>query len=253
MRKTFILSLLLLLGGLQAVQAQKIVLKFVNGEIVKYNISELESIWFEDTVTIIDDTHEYVDLGLPSGTLWATCNVGATAPEEYGDYFAWGETKPKSEFTWENYKYSGGTNHLLTKYCNNDFFGYNGFTDDLTELLPEDDAATVNWGENWQTPTVEQVKELVNNVNTSTKWTTVNGVIGRLVTSKKNNKSIFFPAAGCYTETLEDVGFGCGFWSRTLAEYPDEANAGYLLIEDVGWADDIDRNWGINVRPVRKQ
>ena len=93
--------LLFLVGGLQVVQAQKMVLKFVNGEIVKYNINELESIWIEDAGTIIDDGYEYVDLGLPSGTLWATCNVGATAPEEFGYYFAWGEVQRKSEYNWE--------------------------------------------------------------------------------------------------------------------------------------------------------
>ena len=94
--------------------------------------------------------HEYVDLGLPSGTLWATCNVGATTSEIYGDRFAWGETQPKTTYTWSNYKYSNGgddDNPNLTKYSLNSIFGccgYNGFVDDLSTLLSEDDAATAN-------------------------------------------------------------------------------------------------------------
>ena len=108
--------------------------------------------------------HEYVDLGLPSGTLWATCNVGASKPEEYGDYFAWGETKPKSDYSWETYKWCKGSSKTMTKYCTNSKYGYNGFTDDLWELLPEDDAATVNWGSGWQTPSLAQLKELFNSI-----------------------------------------------------------------------------------------
>ena len=96
--------------------------------------------------------HEYVDLGLPSGTLWATCNVGADTPEGYGDYFAWGETTPKTTYNWNTYKYCNGGEGLntLTKYCSDSNFGYNGFTDNLTVLqLMDDDAATVNWGSGW--------------------------------------------------------------------------------------------------------
>ncbi|MBR6016482.1 MAG: hypothetical protein IK067_05060, partial [Prevotella sp.] len=98
--------------------------------------------------------HEYVDLGLPSGTLWATCNVGAETPEDYGLYFAWGETVGYTGdtsdgrlFDWANYKWCDGSNTTLTKYCNNSEKGKDGFTDDKTVLDPEDDAATANWGE----------------------------------------------------------------------------------------------------------
>ena len=80
--------------------------------------------------------HEYVDLGLPSGTLWATCNLGANSPEQYGDYFAWGETAPKEVYTWTTYKWCNGTNNTLTKYCTNSSCGYNGFVDNKTELEP---------------------------------------------------------------------------------------------------------------------
>ena len=100
-----------------------------------------------------ENTYAYVDLGLPSGTLWAAYNVGAEAPEEYGDYFAWGETQPKNDYSWATYKYSVGDKYHLTKYCNVAEFGNEGFVDNLFFLQPTDDAATVNWGGNWRTPT----------------------------------------------------------------------------------------------------
>ena len=269
-----ILTLLLLLGGLQAVQAQKIVLKFVNGEIVKYNINELESIWFEDTGTIIDDTHEYVDLDLPSGTLWATCNVGATAPEEFGYYFAWGETQRKSEYSWETYKFVGeeirleedGESfeaHSVTKYCTDALseYAYNGLTDNLTELQPEDDAATVHWGSNWQTPSFEQWMELLDDNYTTCEETTLFGVNGVRVKSKSNNNSIFIPDAGHRQNT--DFYSGNAYWSRTLStDYGDCAYALYISgsssspfgssYNSSDWEDE-DRYLGEPIRPVRNQ
>ena len=139
--------------------------------------------------------HDYVDLGLPSGTLWATCNVGANVPEEYGDYFAWGETRPKSEYSWENYKYCKGEKQY-TKYCCDSDFGFNGFTDNLTVLQPEDDAATVNWGNGWCMPTDDQWKELLE--NTRSKWAKRKGIVGRLFIAS-NGKSLFLPAAGTHS------------------------------------------------------
>ena len=106
---------------------------------------------------LVAPSHEYVDLGLPSGTLWATCNVGADTPESYGDYFAWGETEPKTTYDWSTYKYCVGEYDRLTKYCSDTTYGYNGFTDDLYVLQPSDDAATVNWGEGWRTPKVRKL------------------------------------------------------------------------------------------------
>lgn len=103
------------------------------------------------------EEHEYVDLGLPSGTLWATCNVGASIPCEQGYEFRWGEAKDGGY-----YKYCvGGDLYQLTKYCQLPDFGYNGYIDKFMVLQSEDDAATVNWGNDWHTPTVEQWKELV--------------------------------------------------------------------------------------------
>lgn len=137
--------------------------------------------------------HDYVDLGLPSGTLWATCNVGADTPEGYGDYFAWGETTPKTTYDWSTYKYANGDEKKLTKYCKKPDYGNNGFTDKLTMLQVGDDAATANWGKGWRTPTEEQWDELID--NTTSTWTTQNGVEGIRFTAS-NGRTLFLPAAG---------------------------------------------------------
>ena len=157
--------------------------------------------------------HGYVDLGLPSGLLWATCNVGAETAEEYGDYFAWGETQPKDYYYWSTYQYCNGSSSTLTKYCNNSSNGYNGYTDNLTTLLPEDDAATANWGSDWRMPTNEEWQELYN--NTTVTWTTRNGVDGRLFTASNGN-SLFLPAAGFRNGSLS-----CRRWRqrRLLVEF----------------------------------
>ena len=192
--------------------------------------------------------HEYVDLGLPSGTLWATCNVGANAPEEYGDYLAWGETEPKTTYNWDTYKYSNGFEQL-TKYCNDDSWGYNGFTDNLTTLQSTDDAATANWGSGWCMPTYEQWEEL--HQNTSNTWTTQNGVNGRLYTASNGN-SLFLPAAGEYLEDeCHGAGGWGGFWSRSLhVDTPRDAFFLYINSDRSELSYD-DRNMGFSVRPVR--
>ena len=193
--------------------------------------------------------HEYVDLGLPSGTLWATCNVGASKPEDYGDYFAWGETKEKDDdYDWDTYKHAKFDK--LTKYCNKSDFGYNGFADTLTELQPCDDPATANWGNGWYTPKKEQWDELM--AHTNSEWTTRNGVEGRLFTSKKNGQSLFLPAAGYrWTDELYNAGSSGDYWSSSLGtDFPLYAwgfrfFSGYALVDDYG------RNEGQSVRAVR--
>ena len=160
---------------------------------------------------------EYVDLGLPSGTLWATCNVGASKPEEYGDYFAWGETTPKSTYDWSTYRWCKGSYYTMTKYCTDSKYGYNGFTDNLTELQPEDDAATANWGSGWKMPSYDQINELVNDEYTTSEWTQLNGVYGCKVTSKSNGNSIFLPAAGYrWSGELRNAGSFGYCWSSSL-------------------------------------
>lgn len=135
------------------------------------------------------DKVEYVDLGLPSGNLWATCNLGASSPEAYGDYYAWGEVEPKQKYTYPNHKwYKEGAPSLgFTKYNNED--------GKLT-LEDEDDAVIQKLGNGWRTPTLADFRELTNQKLTTIKKTTLNGVAGYQITSKKNKKSIFIPCAG---------------------------------------------------------
>ena len=186
--------------------------------------------------------HEYVDLGLPSGTKWATCNVGASEPEEYGDYFAWGETTPKSTYNWSTYKWCKGSETTKTKYCTQSDYGYNGFTDNLTELQPEDDAATANWGSGWRMPSSDQINELINDEYTTWEWTQLNGVYGRKVTSKSNGNSIFLPAAGIrWDDELYDAGSDGLYWSSSLTPFYDNF-ACFLYFNSGGW------NWNYNYR-----
>ena len=198
------------------------------------------------------DTMEYVDLGLPSGTKWATCNVGASKPEEYGDYFAWGETTPKSTYDWSTYKWCKGYETTMTKYCKRSDYGYNGFTDNLTELQPEDDAATANWGSGWKMPSLDQIKELCNSSYTTSEYTQLNGVYGHKVTSKSNGNSIFLPAAGsrCGDE-LYNAGSLAYYWSSSLGPSRDY-NAYNLYFNSGYWNWNYDTRYeGQSVRAVR--
>ena len=204
-------------------------------------------------------SHEYVDLGLPSGTLWATCNIGAENPEDYGLYFAWGETTGYTQdtsdghsFNWTSYKYAIDSYRTLTKYCYWSSYGYNGFTDNLTELELDDDAAYVNWGSDWRMPTIEQFQELINSSYTTTTWTTQNGVNGYKITSKSNGNSLFLPAAGYRSDSsLSYAGSNGHYWSRTLrTSGPNYACYLYFYSDYVDWGID-DRYLGPSVRPVR--
>ena len=192
---------------------------YLNGDVIYegLNISSDLMIEFDvDCGGSIVINHDYVDLGLPSGLLWATCNVGANTPEEYGDYFAWGETQPKDIYSWSTYQYcNNGFLNRLTKYCSNSQYGYNGYSDNLTTLLPEDDAASANWGIDWRIPTQGEWLELLS--NTTNTWTTQNGVYGRLFTAENGN-SLFIPAAGYYGgSSLYDAGSYDYYWSSSVS------------------------------------
>lgn len=206
----------------------------------------------------IPDTREYVDLGLPSGTLWATCNIGASSPEEYGDYFAWGETEGynsgKTNFDWSTYKFCKGSANSMTKYCTNSSYGYNGFTDNISELAHNDDAAYVYWGPTWCMPSIEQFDELINSSYTTTEETTQNDVNGLKITSLKNGNSIFLPKAGFYSDSsLTGAGSRGAYWSRTLySDFPYDAR--YLTFGVTGTRTTFfSRFDGRSVRPVRSQ
>jgi hypothetical protein len=190
---------------------------------------------------------------LPSGTLWATCNIGASSPEEYGDYFAWGETEPKADYSWATYKWCNGSSTTLTKYCTNSEYGT---VDNKTELDPEDDAATVNWGTSWRMASKEQYQELIDNC--TSVWTTRNGVNGRLVTGP-NGYTLFLPAAGYRRDdSLYHAGSRGNDWSRTLYSSgsfsgPGSAYGVYFDSSFLNWNTIGSRSYGLAVRAVRVQ
>ena len=216
-----------------------------DGNITSYDITEVYNILLGFGPSV--DTHEYVDLGLPSGTLWATMNIGANAPEEFGDYFAWGETTPKEVYNWNTYQWCNGRWNKMTKYCTISTHGDNGFTDGKTELDPEDDAASVNWSSQWRMPSKEQLDEL--RTKCTWTWTTSNGVKGYRVS--KNGKSIFLPAAEGYSGSILSSGNLGYYWSRTLGDTKSYyANYLYFYSSSVT-AEAFERSTGCTVRAVR--
>lgn len=195
------------------------------------------------------NSHNYVDLGLPSGNLWATCNVGADSPEGYGYYLAWGETQPKdTTYYWDTYKYSATNDfHGLTKYCCNSEFGFNGFTDGLKVLLPEDDAATVNWGGDWQTPSRSDWEELINNC--TNEWITTENANGRLFTAPNGN-TLFLPAAGIYGDNIGGFESHAHYWMNELTEEGVTVAQDYVFFSYQASLIGSYRCQGESVRPV---
>ena len=183
-----------------------------------------------------DNRHPHaIDLGLPSGTKWACCNVGASKPEGYGGYFSWGETKTKSSYTKENYLNGNGTSYYIGK----DIAG------------TQYDAATTNWGASWVMPNKEQMDELY--YKCTSEWTTKNGIKGRRFTGP-NGASIFLPAAGYrwLQSILERKGTNGYYWSSTLSDSYDHRAWGrtfYYSGDDYNYDE---RYIGESVRPVRK-
>ena len=182
-----------------------------------------------------------VDLGL--SVKWASCNVGATQPWEYGGYYAWGETEEKNYYYWSTYKYCNGTSISMTKYCTS---SSDGTKDNKTTLEPADDVAHVKWGGNWRMPTRAELNELCNNCIWT--WTTLNGVNGYRVTGPNGN-SIFLPAAGYRYAKVNNLGSGC-YWSSSL--HSSYSVGAYNLLfgsNSYDWNSDS-RNNGHTVRPV---
>ncbi len=185
--------------------------------------------------------HGYVDLGLPSGLKWATCNIGASVPEEYGNYYAWGETTTKKKYSEENCTvYSKDTTWLKQS----------GIIDDSGNLTPQYDAANVNWGGSWRMPTRIEYEELMNCCRWG--WKTLNGVDGVIFTGK-NDKSIFIPLGGCVDESSVDfTGDDCMMWTATVDKTDPEAATGLCIGKDwhnINW---FDRFLGLTIRPVAK-
>ena len=183
--------------------------------------------------------HNYVDLGLTSGTLWATCNVGAFAPFDFGDYFAWGETEPKTEkyYDWTNYKWSTGQDGHYSKYTDED---------GKTVLDREDDAAWANWGGDWRMPTQEEMEEL----REECKWKWI-WMFKCFNITGPNGKSIILPAAGYYNQGgCYNVNTECRYWTSSI--YTRDIEEAYFLLGEYRHVDPVagDRYYGRSVRPV---
>lgn len=214
----------------------------------------------EKSFTTKETSYAYVDLGLPSGTLWATCNVGADNPEDYGYHFAWGEVVPKSTYTFSTYKWmksgysdwTGCSKYTIPDgqtsgcwYSNGTFVG-----DNKTELDLEDDAAYMNWGEGWRMPSRAQWYELSDTNNCTWTWTKLNGKNGYLVESKRNEASLFLPAAGYQLDRYKGADSEGDYWSRSLVT----SNTSRAYQMGFAWGD-VDnevepRGSGFSVRPV---
>ena len=224
--KTRIITLLLAISailGSTTIQGKELKIYKGNTVVSSVEVSDIDSIKFEST----HNGHEYVDLGL--SVKWATCNVGATTPEEYRNYYAWSETTTKSSYASSNYTYSSNP----------------------TTLPLSADAARVNWGGSWRMPTRAEQEELIDTNNCTWEWITQNGVNGYKVTSKKNGNSIFLPAAGYrYNSNLYSAGSYGKYWSSSL-NTSDSSKAYYLLFHSslVDWLN-LDRYYGQSVRAV---
>lgn len=219
--------------------------------------------------------HEVVDLGLPSGTLWSAVNIGAKSKLEAGDYFAWGETVPygsvdESNLTNYNYnlgytgtkgfdndyvkyfyydytyKYAEKVNtysYRYNKYCLGDSYSVDNANDGLTTLLPEDDAATQIWGEDWHIPTYEEFSELVDNCDKL--YTTINGTQTFIFTSKINGVSIYFPFGGYRTNEYTYTSNGGNCWTSTIG-----TDSRYACYFNYSMYKNQSRYLGMPVRPV---
>ncbi len=255
--------------------------KTKDGEIVKFDVNDVDEVFFEDVASPVDTTpssnHEYVDLGLPSGTLWATYNIGATKPEEYGDYFAWGETEPKEVYDWSTYKYAKVDKYSDLESLSRYNFGKyrkKGVIDSLSILIPEDDVTTVIWGNEWRMPTNEEQRELVEECYVV--WTdSYNGSdVGGIIVYKAKNADdkgkfvgkqqtpltdytatdahIFLPAAGyLFASDTFYVGKSGFYWSATLYEASDAYSRHIRFYEKEAYFYYHFRQTGFPVRAVR--
>ena len=203
---------------------------------------------FERREPINANGYDYVDLGLPSGLMWAAYNVGATKPEEYGGYYAWGETEEKSNYNLNTYKW--GSYYTITKYC---ISSKHGTVDNKTVLDPEDDVVHVNWGGDWRMPTKEEMQELVDYC--TWEWTSLNGVNGYRVRSRNNSNSIFLPAgASKYGNEVDGCGEWGDYWTSSLYNEESWSGSGYFLSFNSAKhsLSACDRIRGLLVRPVCK-
>lgn len=195
------------------------------------------------TVGLAAQEHVAVDLGLPSGLKWASCNIGASVPDNYGDFFAWGETAPRKVFTNKNSKTHGVS---FKKLLESGIIGQDG------NLTPQYDAAHVMWGGDWRMPTKEEIKELLDPKNCTCTWSTEYSVKGCVIRSKTNGNTIFIPVSGSrYDSSIFSEGYRGFCWSASVN--PNSTRAYTLSIGsgNHNLASDY-RSYGMNIRPVTK-
>ena len=245
MKKLFTLMVLYALTISLSAQAQKFY-EWKDGSYTERSLSEVDSITF--TLPVVNLPKYAVDLGLPSGTIWADRNIGADSPEGYGDYYAWGEIVAKSYYSWSTYKWCNGNGSSMTKYSTNTSYGHNGFTDGKTILEASDDVAYADWEKKWRMPSRTEFSELLNECT----WVQVtnNGVNGYRVTGP-NGKSIFIPMAGSRSgSSIKNLGTNGYYWTSSLNEnYPYEARGSYIGTSGCG-LDKCNRYEGRTVRAV---
>ena len=217
---------------------------------VHHVVANIDSITFGNSATEVSDepaptVGKAIDLGL--SVKWASCNVGATAPEGYGDYYAWGETDTKSDYSWSTYIWCNGSGRTLTKYCTDSSYGN---VDNKITLDSDDDVAHVEWGGSWRMPTLDEIKELKEKC--SWQWITYKGVNGCEITGSNGN-SIFLPAAGYSLGTkVYNRGAYGSYWTSTLI-CPYNNCACYLDVygDSYDWYDNL-LYFGRTVRPVSR-
>ena len=229
-----------------------------DGSLTIADITSLVGIVNENKGILKSNGHKYVDLGLPSGALWATCNVGATTPLESGEFYAWGETEAKEMYNWETYVWCDGdactsSNQSLTKYCDRNAYGT---LDGKLSLELEDDAAHVKWGGDWHTPTTEEFQELMDYCTFDYDWIDEAQTIEGFTITGPNGNSIIMPAAG-YRKSGTSYNNSFYYWSANLMMKDNQTTNGgryaacfkHLNSEEADFVGRY-RYYGIPVRPV---
>jgi hypothetical protein len=239
-------------GSTLADDGRQIYMLYDNSHIAySYSGNNNGNLFYAFPVRLVHDTivpmpePEYVDLGL--SVKWATFNVGATSPEDYGDYFAWGETKPKVTYSWATYKWCDGTQNTMTKYCSDSLYDN---ADYKTTLDPEDDAAIVRLGGNWRMPAKEEWRELKQKCT----WEriTINGITGYQVTGKNGN-SIFLPRAGLRIMKKPHAADSVGYYASSshISKYKKENYFNFMrMCDSIITTSSGLRYYGYPIRPV---
>lgn len=268
MKKTTLFLIAMLATTMLSIAQTKLYVYQTDGSCTEFIAANVDSITISENWEAPDNDvnangHEYVDLGLPSGTLWATCNIGASKPEEAGDYFAWAETEAKDNYDLSTYKYSKSGDYSLddlTKYTFPDnniyadwYFEFNKFIgDNKTILEANDDVAKVNFGSDWRMPTREEFEELIKECSWQFSYEYNSpSRVGYTITSLKNGNTIFLPAAGFYDKAdLKEHKRNGSYWCGTLSlDKSAEADAFEMSASEVKMSNVL-RTSGFTIRPV---